>query len=81
MKLSTLVVAAALLLPASHTSAQGVTDAQIAAIVVTANRAARRQPVAALDGSISAGFSFTEANAQTQWTFDTTVSYRSRTGG
>ena len=31
-----------------------------------------------LDGSISAGFSFTEANSQTQWTFDTTVSYRSR---
>jgi Protein of unknown function, DUF481 len=30
-----------------------------------------------LDGSISAGFSFTEANTQTQWTFDTTVSYRS----
>ena len=38
MKLSTFVVAAALLLPASHTSAQGVTDAQIAAIVVTANQ-------------------------------------------
>ena len=31
-----------------------------------------------LDGSISAGFSFTEANRQTQWTFDTSVSYRSR---
>jgi hypothetical protein len=31
-----------------------------------------------LDGSISAGFSFTEANNQTQWTFDTSVSYRSR---
>ena len=31
-----------------------------------------------LDGSISAGFSFTEANSQTQWTFDTAVSYRSR---
>jgi hypothetical protein len=30
-----------------------------------------------LDGSISAGFNFTEANSQTQWTFDTTVSYRS----
>jgi len=30
-----------------------------------------------LDGSIDAGFSFTEANVQTQWTFDTTVSYRS----
>ena len=27
-----------------------------------------------LDGSISAGFSFTEANEQTQWTFDTSVS-------
>ena len=38
MKLSTFVVAAALLLSASHTSAQGVTDAQIAAIVVTANQ-------------------------------------------
>ena len=38
MKLSTLVVAAALLLPASNVSAQGVTDAQIAAIVVTANQ-------------------------------------------
>jgi Protein of unknown function, DUF481 len=31
-----------------------------------------------LDGSISAGFSFTEANQQTQWTFDSTMSYRSR---
>jgi len=31
-----------------------------------------------LDGSIDAGFSFTEANVQTQWTFDTSVSYRSR---
>ena len=31
-----------------------------------------------LDGSISAGFSFTEANRQTQWTFDTSVAYRSR---
>jgi hypothetical protein len=31
-----------------------------------------------MDGSISAGFSFTEANQQTQWTFDSTVSYRSR---
>jgi hypothetical protein len=31
-----------------------------------------------LDGSISAGFNFTEANSQTQWTFDTTVSYRGR---
>jgi hypothetical protein len=31
-----------------------------------------------LDGSISTGFSFTEANRQTQWTFDTSVSYRSR---
>ena len=31
-----------------------------------------------LDGSIDAGFSFAQANVQTQWTFDTTVSYRSR---
>ena len=31
-----------------------------------------------LDGSISAGFNFTEANQQTQLTLDTTVSYRSR---
>ena len=31
-----------------------------------------------LDGSISAGFSFTEANSQTQWTFDSSLSYRSR---
>ena len=31
-----------------------------------------------LDGSIDAGFSFTQANVQTQWTFNTTVSYRSR---
>jgi hypothetical protein len=31
-----------------------------------------------LDGSLSAGFNFTEANVQTQWTFDSTVSYRSR---
>jgi putative membrane protein len=38
MKLPTIVAAAALLLPASGTSAQGVTDAQIAAIVVTANQ-------------------------------------------
>ena len=38
MKLSTIVVAGALLLPASGASAQGVTDAQIAAIVVTANQ-------------------------------------------
>jgi hypothetical protein len=31
-----------------------------------------------LDGSIDAGFSFTQANVQTQWTFDTYVSYRGR---
>jgi hypothetical protein len=31
-----------------------------------------------LDGSVSAGFSFTEANRQTQWSLDTSVSYRSR---
>lgn len=31
-----------------------------------------------LDGSIDAGFSFTEANLQTQWTFDSTVNYRGR---
>jgi hypothetical protein len=31
-----------------------------------------------LDGSVDAGFSFTEANVQTQWTFDGNVSYRSR---
>ena len=31
-----------------------------------------------LDGTIDAGFSFTQANLQTQWTFDTSVSYRSR---
>jgi hypothetical protein len=31
-----------------------------------------------LDGSISAGFSFTEANLQTQWTFDTNVEYKGR---
>ncbi len=31
-----------------------------------------------LDGDISAGFSFAEANSQTQWTFDTSVSYRGR---
>jgi len=29
-----------------------------------------------LDGTIDTGFSFTQANVQTQWTFDTTVSYR-----
>jgi len=29
-----------------------------------------------LDGSIDTGFSFTQANVQTQWTFDTSVSYR-----
>jgi hypothetical protein len=33
---------------------------------------------ARLDGSIAAGFSFTSANDQTQWTFDTSVYYRSR---
>ena len=31
-----------------------------------------------LDGSMSAGFSFTEANTQTQWTLDSSASYRSR---
>ena len=31
-----------------------------------------------LDGSINGGFSFTEANVQTQWTFNADVSYRSR---
>jgi hypothetical protein len=31
-----------------------------------------------LDGSVAAGFSFTEANVQTQWTFDATVAYRSQ---
>ena len=31
-----------------------------------------------LDGSISAGFSYTGANEQTQWTFDTSVTYRGR---
>ena len=31
-----------------------------------------------LDGSISAGFNFTQANVQTQWTFNSTVSYRGR---
>jgi Protein of unknown function, DUF481 len=33
---------------------------------------------ARLDGGIDAGFSFTQANVQTQWTFHSTVSYRSR---
>lgn len=31
-----------------------------------------------LDGNIDAGFSFTQANVQTQWTFNSEVSYRSR---
>ena len=31
-----------------------------------------------LDGSINGGFSFSQAKLQTQWTFDTTVAYRSR---
>ena len=31
-----------------------------------------------LDGSIDAGFSFTQADLQTQWSFNTDVSYRSR---
>jgi hypothetical protein len=31
-----------------------------------------------LDGAIDAGFSFTQANVQTQWTFHSEVSYRSR---
>jgi hypothetical protein len=33
---------------------------------------------ARLDGSIAAGFNFTSANEQTQWTLDTSVLYRSR---
>jgi hypothetical protein len=33
---------------------------------------------ARLDGSVSAGFSFTSANDQAQWTFDTSVVYRAR---
>jgi hypothetical protein len=31
-----------------------------------------------LDGAIDAGFSFAQANVQTQWTFNTSVDYRSR---
>jgi hypothetical protein len=31
-----------------------------------------------LDGSISAGFNFTQANVETQWTFDSKLSYRGR---
>jgi hypothetical protein len=31
-----------------------------------------------LDGALDAGFSFTQANVQTQWTLHTTVSYRGR---
>jgi hypothetical protein len=31
-----------------------------------------------LDGSISAGFNFTQANVETQWTFDSKVTYRGR---
>jgi hypothetical protein len=31
-----------------------------------------------LDGSLAAGFNFTQANLQSQWTFDATVSFRSR---
>ena len=31
-----------------------------------------------LDGNIDAGFSFTQANVQTQWTFNSSISYRSR---
>lgn len=31
-----------------------------------------------LDGSIDAGFTFSQANLQTQWSLDTTVSYRGR---
>ena len=31
-----------------------------------------------LDGAIDAGFSFTQANVQTQWTFNTSIDYRSR---
>jgi putative membrane protein len=38
MKVSTLVIAGSLLLPITGASAQGVTDAQIASIVVTANQ-------------------------------------------
>jgi hypothetical protein len=30
-----------------------------------------------LDGSLSAGFNFTQADVQTQWTFDASVTYRS----
>ena len=38
MKLSAIVIAGSLLLPSAGASAQGVTDAQIASIVVTANQ-------------------------------------------
>jgi putative membrane protein len=38
MKLSAIVIAGSLLLPAAGATAQGVTDAQIASIVVTANQ-------------------------------------------
>ena len=31
-----------------------------------------------LDGSVAAGFNFTQANVQTQWTFDSSVSFRSQ---
>jgi putative salt-induced outer membrane protein YdiY len=31
-----------------------------------------------MDGSVDAGFSFTQANVQTQWSFNADVSYRSR---
>ena len=38
MKLSALIVALGVAAPAAHASAQSVTDAQIASIVVTANQ-------------------------------------------
>ena len=38
MKISTFVIAGFLLVPAASVSAQGINDAQIASIVVTANQ-------------------------------------------
>jgi hypothetical protein len=33
-----------------------------------------------LDGSISAGFNFTQANVETQWTFSSKLTYRGPSG-
>jgi hypothetical protein len=57
----------------SPSASERVTIAEIVRIAPLGGTLWRR-----LDGSIDAGFSFTQANVQTQWTFHSDVSYRSR---